>query len=31
MDISELQSKKIIELYKIAKDLNLAAYSDLRK
>lgn len=31
MDISELQKKKIVDLHKIAKDLNLQTYSDLRK
>jgi transcription termination factor Rho len=31
MDISELKSKKIVELNAIAKDLNIAGYSDLRK
>ncbi|MHB8580480.1 MAG: transcription termination factor Rho [Ignavibacteriaceae bacterium] len=31
MDISELKSKKIVELNTIAKELNIAAYSDLRK
>ena len=31
MDISDLQSKKIVDLYKIAKDLKLNGYSDLRK
>jgi len=31
MDISELKSKKIAELNQIAKDLNIAGYSDLRK
>ncbi len=31
MDITELKSKKIAELNQIAKDLNLSAYSDLRK
>jgi transcription termination factor Rho len=31
MDISELKSKKIVELNQIAKDLNIADYSDLRK
>jgi transcription termination factor Rho len=31
MDISELKSKKIAELNKIAKDLNISGYSDLRK
>jgi len=31
MDISELQSKKIVDLYKIAKDFGLIGYSDLRK
>ena len=31
MDISELQSKKIVDLYKIAKDFTIAGYSDLRK
>jgi transcription termination factor Rho len=31
MDISELQSKKIVDLYQIAKDLGLSGYSDLRK
>ncbi len=31
MDISELQSKKIVDLYKIAKDLEISGYSDLRK
>ena len=31
MDISELKSKKIVELNQIAKDLNIAGYSDLRK
>jgi transcription termination factor Rho len=31
MDISELKSKKIVELNDIAKDLNIAGYSDLRK
>ncbi len=31
MDISELQSKKIVDLFKIAKDFGLAGYSDLRK
>lgn len=31
MDISELQSKKIVDLYSIAKELDLNGYSDLRK
>ena len=31
MDISELQSKKIVDLHKIAKELKLAGYSDFRK
>ena len=31
MDISELKSKKIVELNTIAKDLNVSDYSDLRK
>ena len=31
MDIAELKSKKISELTKIAKDLNIIGYSDLRK
>lgn len=31
MDISDLKSKKIVELNDIAKDLNIAGYSDLRK
>ena len=31
MDISELQSKKIVDLYEIAKELSLLGYSDLRK
>ena len=31
MDISELQSKKIVDLYEIAKGLDLQGYSDLRK
>lgn len=31
MDISELKSKKIVELNDIAKDLNISGYSDLRK
>ncbi len=31
MDISELKSKKIVDLYKIAKDYNINGYSDLRK
>jgi transcription termination factor Rho len=31
MDISELKSKKIVELNELAKDLNIAGYSDLRK
>ncbi len=31
MDISELKSKKIVELNDIAKDLGIAGYSDLRK
>ncbi len=31
MDISELKSKKIVELNAIAKDLNISGYSDLRK
>jgi len=31
MDISELKSKKIVELNTIAKDLNISDYSDLRK
>lgn len=31
MDISELKSKKIVELNQIAKDLNISDYSDLRK
>jgi len=31
MDISELKSKKIVELNSIAKDLGIAGYSDLRK
>ena len=31
MDISELKSKKIVELNAIAKDLKISGYSDLRK
>lgn len=31
MDISDLKSKKIVELNELAKDLNIAGYSDLRK
>ncbi|MBI1804820.1 MAG: transcription termination factor Rho [Ignavibacteriae bacterium] len=31
MDIAELKSKKISELTKIAKDLNITGYTDLRK
>jgi transcription termination factor Rho len=31
MDISDLKSKKIVELNSIAKELNIAGYSDLRK
>lgn len=31
MDISELQKKKIVDLYQIAKQLELSNYSDLRK
>jgi transcription termination factor Rho len=31
MDISELKSKKIVELNQIAKDLNISGYTDLRK
>ncbi|MGA7721822.1 MAG: transcription termination factor Rho [Ignavibacteriaceae bacterium] len=31
MDISELKSKKIVELNAIAKDLGISGYSDLRK
>ncbi|HEX3072495.1 MAG TPA: transcription termination factor Rho [Ignavibacteriales bacterium] len=31
MDISELQKKKIVDLNKIAKDLSITGYSDLRK
>jgi len=31
MDISELQSKKIVDLHKIAKGLKLTGYSDFRK
>ena len=31
MDISELQSKKIVDLFKIAKELSITGYSDLRK
>ncbi len=31
MDISELQKKKIVDLNKIAKDLAITGYSDLRK
>ncbi len=31
MDIAELKSKKISELTKIAKDLNISGYTDLRK
>lgn len=31
MDISDLKSKKIVELNDIAKDLNIAGYSDFRK
>lgn len=31
MDISELKSKKIVELNQIAKDLEISGYSDLRK
>ena len=31
MDISELKSKKIVELNEIAKNLGIAGYSDLRK
>ena len=30
-DISKLQKLKLVDLYKIAKDLNIAGYSDLRK
>lgn len=30
-DISVLQSKKIVDLYEIAKELKLENYSDLRK
>ncbi len=31
MDISELQSMKIVDLYQIAKELDLTGFSDLRK
>jgi len=31
MDISELKSKKIVDLIQIAKDLGISGYSDLRK
>ena len=31
MDISELKSKKIVELNEIAKDLNISGFTDLRK
>ncbi|MGD8780995.1 MAG: transcription termination factor Rho [Ignavibacteria bacterium] len=31
MDISELKSKKIVDLYEIAKEFGLVGYSDLRK
>ncbi len=31
MDISDLKSKKIVELNEIAKELNISGYSDLRK
>jgi transcription termination factor Rho len=31
MDIAELKSKKISELTKIAKDMNISGYTDLRK
>ena len=31
MDISELQSKKIVDLFKIAKELEISGYSDFRK
>ncbi|MCF8435301.1 MAG: transcription termination factor Rho [Ignavibacteriales bacterium] len=31
MDITELQSKKIVDLYKLARDFNLTGYSELRK
>ena len=31
MDIAELKSKKISELSKIAKELNITGYTDLRK
>ena len=31
MDITELKSKKISELTKIAKELNISDYTDLRK
>lgn len=31
MDISELQSKKVVDLYQIAKDIGLTNYTDLRK
>ena len=31
MDITELKSKKISDLTKIAKDLNITDYADLRK
>ncbi len=31
MDVSELKSKKISELNKLAKELNISGYSDLRK
>jgi transcription termination factor Rho len=31
MDISDLKSKKIVELNQIAKDMNITGYSDLRK
>mgnify|MGYP000967493914 CR=1 FL=1 len=31
MDISELQSKKIVDLYKIAKDVGIGGYSEYRK
>ena len=31
MDISQLQSKKIVDLYEIAKELNVQSYTELRK
>ena len=31
MDISELKSKKIVELNQIAQDLDIPGFSDLRK